>query len=73
MQGPKKRYSLTTQPPGQAGVDVAKALHHMAHQTDRMAPASTCRCGLPHTTHLTPHTSHLTPPSSSSLLTRACS
>ena len=44
MQGPKKRYSLTTQPPGQSGVDVAKALHILTHRHERMDNGMTCRC-----------------------------
>uniref|UniRef100_A0A6S8W6Q1 Crossover junction endonuclease MUS81 n=1 Tax=Chaetoceros debilis TaxID=122233 RepID=A0A6S8W6Q1_9STRA len=35
----KRKYSLTTQPNGAAGVDVAKALHIMAHRHNL------CRCG----------------------------
>ena len=34
----KKRYSLTTQPYGSAGVDVANALHILAHRE------GICRC-----------------------------
>jgi hypothetical protein len=35
----KRKYSLTTQPTGGAGIDVAKALHTMAHREN------ICRCG----------------------------
>lgn len=35
----KRKYSLTTQPNGAAGVDVANALHIMAHRHNL------CRCG----------------------------
>jgi hypothetical protein len=46
MQGPKRLYSLTTQPPGQSGRDVAKALHQLAHCPQRMGDkAATCKCG----------------------------
>ena len=35
----KGKFSLTTQPRGSAGVDVAKAMHILAHR------AKLCRCG----------------------------
>ena len=35
----KRKYALTTQPPGSAGIDVAKAVHVMAHRMNL------CRCG----------------------------
>lgn len=35
----KRKYSLTTQPTGSAGIDVARALHTMAHRKNL------CRCG----------------------------
>jgi hypothetical protein len=44
VQYPKRRYSLTTQPPGQSGVEVAKALHELAHRPERMGGA-VCSCG----------------------------
>jgi len=37
----KKMYSLTTNPTGSAGVDVAKALHSLAHRQD----INVCNCG----------------------------
>ncbi len=44
MQGPKRLYSLTTQP--DSGLDVAKALHQLAHCPERMGDkAATCKCG----------------------------
>jgi len=38
----KKKYSLTVHPAGRAGVDVAKAIHVMAHNE------GTCKCGATH-------------------------
>ena len=35
----KRKYSLTTQPLGGAGVDIANAIHLMAHRENL------CRCG----------------------------
>ena len=38
----KKKYSLTVHPAGRAGVDVAKAIHVMAHNE------GICKCGATH-------------------------
>ena len=43
----KKKYSLTVHPAGRAGLDVAKAIHVMAHHE------GICRCGA---THIMPNT-----------------
>jgi len=35
----KRKYRLTTQPPGECGIDIAKAIHVLAHRENL------CRCG----------------------------